>query len=208
LCLFLSPLLLISVSKSAIFVVQIRSVVVGGEGRSKKGAKERGNRACFRTREVMSFDPKTSVLRSQKKVDAYLVKYGICPSSNIQVEWCPVDTDFTMAAPCRRSIPSSPDLGIGVEASFNELSQSCVTLRFAPHVVGGGLVHHSGLRSLVCFFCPQLVPSEDFCAIYSMRKTNQGDRFFIPQSGCDKLIVNLVDIDHGWRDFVIRVSEP
>jgi len=71
-------------------------------------------------REAMDFDPKTWVLHSQKEVDAYLAKYGVRLPSNVQVESCPADTDFMMA-PCRRHIPSSPDLGIRVEAPFNEL---------------------------------------------------------------------------------------
>jgi len=47
-------------------------------------------------REAMDFDPKTSVLRSEE-VDAYLAKYSVRLPSNTQVEWCPADTDFTVA---------------------------------------------------------------------------------------------------------------
>ena len=67
----------------------------------------------------MDIDPKTSVLCSQKEVDAYLVKCDVRLSSNVQVE-CPANTDFTVA-PCRRHISSSSDLGVGVEALFNKL---------------------------------------------------------------------------------------
>jgi len=52
-------------------------IVAGGEKRSKKDAEEKGKRARFRTREAMDFDPKTSVLLSQKEVDAYKVKYNV-----------------------------------------------------------------------------------------------------------------------------------
>ena len=31
------------------------------------------------------------------------------------------------------------------------------------------------------------------CAIYALRKTSQEARFFVPQSGCGKLIVNMMD---------------
>ena len=33
-------------------------------------------------------------------------------------------------------------------------------------------------------------------------------RYFIPQSGVEKIIVNMVNSDHGMRDSVIRVSGP
>jgi len=53
----------------------------------------------------MDFNLKTSILHSQKEVDAYLAKYGIRLLSNVQVEWCPAETDFTVA-PCRQRISS------------------------------------------------------------------------------------------------------
>ena len=63
-----------------------------------------------------------------------------------------------------------------------------------------------GFESLRVSFAPNSCRREDFCAIYFIRKTNQDGHFFIPQGGCDKLIVNLVDSDHGWRDIIIWVS--
>jgi len=62
----------------------------------------------------MDFNPKMSILRSQKEVDAYLAKYNVRLPSNVQVEWCPPKKGFT-AAPCmRRRISSFPDLGVRV----------------------------------------------------------------------------------------------
>jgi len=60
-----------------------------------------------------------------------------------------------------------------------------------------------GFKDLCVSFVPNSCRHEELYAIYSMRKTNKDDRFFIPQSGCDRLIINLVDNDHGWRDTVI-----
>ena len=51
-----------------------KSVAAGSEKKSKKGVEEKEKRERFWTREVMDFDPKTSILRSQKEVDAYLAK--------------------------------------------------------------------------------------------------------------------------------------
>ena len=41
---------------------------------------------------------------------------------------------------------------------------------------------------------------EVFCAAYSLRKTSQDTR--------EKLIVNMLDIDHGMCHIVVRMSGP
>ena len=41
---------------------------------------------------------------------------------------------------------------------------------------------------------------------YSLRKTTQGARYFAPQSGIEKVIVNIVNNDHSMRDTVVRVT--
>ena len=43
----------------------------------------------------MDFDPMLKILRSLKKVDKYLVWYGVRLSSNVKVEWCTLETDYT-----------------------------------------------------------------------------------------------------------------
>ena len=48
---------------------------------------------------------------------------------------------------------------------------------------------------------------EVFHAAYELRKTSQDARFFVPQSGCEK-IINMVDSDHGMRNTVIRMTGP
>jgi len=55
---------------------------------------------------------------------------------------------------------------------------------------------------------PDACQCELLCAAYALRKTSQDARFFVPQSGCEKLIVNMVDNDHGMRDIVVQVSGP
>ena len=47
---------------------------------------------------------------------------------------------------------------------------------------------------------------DDFSALYVMRKTKKNGRFFAARSGLEKLIVNLADNNHGWRETVIRIS--
>ena len=47
---------------------------------------------------------------------------------------------------------------------------------------------------------------EVFSAAYPLRRTSQDVRYFVTQGGCDKLIVNMVDIDHSMREIVVRIT--
>ena len=50
------------------------------------------------------------------------------------------------------------------------------------------------------------------CEVFSvaclLRKTTLSARYFIPQSGLEKIIANMVDSDRGMRDTMVRVSGP
>ena len=74
-------------------------VVVGEKARSRSVVEAKGKRVALRTREAVNFDPKPCVLRSQKEVDEYLATYDIHLPSNIEVEWCPAETDVTASPP-------------------------------------------------------------------------------------------------------------
>ena len=65
-----------------------------------------------------------------------------------------------------------------------------------------------GVVALCNHFLLEACCCEEFCAVYMMRKGPQDARSFTPQKGCDRLIVNKPDSDHGWRDSVIRIVEP
>ena len=43
---------------------------------------------------------------------------------------------------------------------------------------------------------------------YALRKTSQDVCYFVPQGGCIKLIINMVDSDHDMRETVVRVTGP
>jgi len=45
---------------------------------------------------------------------------------------------------------------------------------------------------------------KDFSAFYVMRKTKENGHFFAARSDLERMIVNLADSDHGWRETVIR----
>ena len=55
---------------------------------------------------------------------------------------------------------------------------------------------------------PDVCQREVFWDAYVLKKTLQDTRFFVPRSGCKKLIMNMVDNNHNMRDTVIRVSGP
>ena len=61
-------------------------------------------------------------------------------------------------------------------------------------------------EALCISFAPNSHRRENFCAIYSLRKTSQDSRFFIPRSSCGRLIVKLMNSDQRWCDTVIRLS--
>ena len=67
----------------------------------------------------MDYDPKSHVLDSQKEVDEYLAMYGIHFPSNIEVEWCSLETDVTMS-PLASSVYFHPQiLALGVKLLMN-----------------------------------------------------------------------------------------
>jgi len=45
-----------------------------------------------------------------------------------------------------------------------------------------------------------------FSAAYALRRTSQNVRYFMPQSACDKIIVNKVNNDHYMRDTVVQLT--
>jgi len=63
-----------------------------------------------------------------------------------------------------------------------------------------------GFEALCDLYAPEACQVEVFSAAYSLRKTTQGAHYFIPQSGVEKVIVNMVDIDCDMQDIVVRVT--
>ena len=39
-----------------------------------------------------------------------------------------------------------------------------------------------------------------------LRKTNQDTGYFVPQGGCEKSTVNMMDSDHDMRDTVVHAT--
>jgi len=155
----------------------------------------------------MDFDPKTSVLHNQKVVYAYLAKYSVRLLSNMQVELYASNIGF-MVSPTDVVYLHPQVLALGLKLSLkNFILDILCHFQVAPSQLSTEAWWTIlGFQALCASFAPNSCQCADFCAIYSMRKTNQDGRFFIPRSGYDRLIVNLVDSDHGCCDIVIRVS--
>ena len=60
-------------------------------------------------------------------------------------------------------------------------------------------------KALYALIVPDVCRCEVFSAAYALKKTAQDACYFVPLSGCEKIIINMLDSDHGMRDTVIRV---
>jgi len=76
-----------------------KSDAVSGAGKEKATAEKKRKRSSHRTKFNMDFDPKTTMLHSQGKVNEHLAKYGIGLSPGIKVEFCSQDTEFGLSPP-------------------------------------------------------------------------------------------------------------
>ena len=74
-----------------------------------------------------------------------------------------------------------------------------------PQLVGVGWRVVLGFQALCNGFVLDVYRVEDFSALYMIRRTKEVAASSL-QNNLEKLITNLVDIDHGWRDTIIRVS--
>ena len=72
---------------------------VGGAGKGKAAAEEKGKRTSHHTRIELNFDLKTSKLHSQEDVDKYLASYGFILNPGIKIEFCPHMVDVSLAPP-------------------------------------------------------------------------------------------------------------
>ena len=54
-----------------------------------------------------------------------------------------------------------------------------------------------GFEALYATYAPVSYVVEEFCVVYVVRKSHQDARSLVLRSLCDKLIINLVDNNHG-----------
>jgi len=60
-----------------------------------------------------------------------------------------------------------------------------------------------GFEALCALVSLDACRREVFSVVYVLRRTSQNVCYFVPQSGCDKIIVNMVDNEHGMHDTVV-----
>ena len=176
------------------------SEMVGVEGGRK--------RSKHHTRIAMDFDPAIRTLHNQVDVEKYLLKYGVCLPSNVRVDWCPSDTNYTKA-PRAGGMYLHPQV-LALELSFPMTGFIRDILRYyqvAPsQLVAGHWRVVLSFQTLCNLYLPDACRVENFSASYTMKKTKENACFLGVKSDRERLIVNLVDSNHGWHDTVIRIS--
>ena len=65
-----------------------------------------------------------------------------------------------------------------------------------------------GFETLCVLYASEACQCEVFSTAYTLRRTIQGACYFVPQSGIEKTIVNMIDNDHDMRDTVVWVTGP
>ena len=86
---------------------------------ARQGTRRRcggkGKKICPRTQEAMDFNPKPRVLYDQEEVDEYLVMYDVRFPSNVEVEWCSLETNVTVSPPAGSVYFHPQILALGVK---------------------------------------------------------------------------------------------
>ena len=125
--------------------------------------------------------------------------YDVHFPSNIEVEWCSLGTDVTVLPPTSGVYFHPQILALGVKLLMTLFVRGVLVYFKVPpsQLTSGAWRTVLGFEALCAAHVPALYDVEEFCAAYVMRKSHQEARFFILQSGYDRLIINLVDIDHG-----------
>ena len=148
----------------------------------------------------MDFDPKPSTFTSQDEIFKYLMRYCDHLPSMIKVEFCHSGTDVKEASSTGGVYFHPQILALGVQLPLTRFVRDVPGhLQVAPTQLAMG-----AWRTVLAFEAPYRISSpsacgfDEFCSIYMMVKTKSRVRFFKPRKDWQKLIVNLVDSDHGW----------
>ena len=79
--------------------------------------------------------------------------------------------------------------------------------KIAPSLLSGVAWHTVlGFEARCALIVPNSCQREVFSAAFVLRKTAQDARYFVPQTGCEKIIVNIVDSDHGMRNTMVWLT--
>ena len=129
----------------------------------------------------------------------------------IKIEFCPQNVDVSVAPPNKEDVYMHPQvLALGLRLSMMKFVRSVLIFyRIAPSQLSAVAWHTViGFEALRDLYALEACLCEVFNTTYSLRKTTYNARYFAPQSGVEKIIVNMVTNDHGMRDTVVRVTGP
>jgi len=151
----------------------------------------------------MNFDPKLKVLCSRKEVDEYLARDGVRLPSNVKVEWCPSDTDYTEALEAGGVYLYPQVLALGLKFHLTDFIRDFLRrYRMVPSqlVVGVGALSWASRTPVTGSFL-MLVGSRTSPPSTWLEEPRRADT----KSGSENLIVNLANSDHDWHDTVIQI---
>jgi len=95
-----------------------KSNTVGGAGKRKVAAEEKGKRISHCIRIRMDFGPKTSKLLNQEEVDKYQASYGFYLNLGIKIEFCPQGVGVSL-------VGTSPTSRSSSKSRMNSFTYSC-----------------------------------------------------------------------------------
>ena len=121
----------------------------------------------------------------------------------MKVEWCPLNTELANA-PEGGGVYLYPQV-LALGLTFPVTSFMCYYHVTLSQLVAGDWRVVLSFQALCNLYLPDACRVEDFSALYAIKRTKKGTHFFGAKFVCEKLIVNLVDSNHEWRDTVIRV---
>ena len=183
----------------------------GPSDESDKGkfvAEEKEKRTSRRTRIGIDFDPKISKLSDQKAVDKYWLTMAFAGALEKKVQFCLNDVDVTSAPPDKKGVYMHPlVLALRLRLPMTKFFHSILTF-YEVALLSYRQWPGVQFEALCDFYTSEACHCEVFNAAYLLQKTTISARYFIPHSGVEKIIVNMVNSDRGMQDTVTRVFGP
>ena len=149
--------------------------------------KERHDRrerkeTSLRTRVRMDFDPKTSKLHNQKKVEKYLAKYGFRLNPRIKIEFYPYGVDISKAPPNDGVYMNPQVLALGLKLPMMRFVRSVLTFYTVASSQLSAKAWRTVLRfkALCALFALKVCQREVFSTTYTLRRTLQDAHYFVP----------------------------
>jgi len=142
-------------------------------------------------------------------VDEYLASYSTRLPSKIDVKWClpePKSQFRLLLAVCTSTFKS----GFWVEAPHDSFCRGYLAhfKVLPPQLMLGAWQTVLGFEAFCATYASVSYGVKEFCTVCMMRKSHYEAFSLIPRSGCDMLIIILVDVDHEWCNTVVLVSRP